>query len=237
MENDQYLKISNENELQANFNYYKPDYDNQNIEKSKAYQKWYKTMKENNKNDVLCKCPFDKIYYFNNFICPICKKKICNYCLNPFSKYSDSSCCIRRRLKENQERGLKAMNRKVYELESRYHKETVIFFLIPGVSLVFFIGAMTVCLYYKINMKNSINNDDSYLDFITNKKSITPCVFMGLNILIAVLLAIPLLIYNICFNLFSLFLLLILDKCNICPYMFFVGFIQNDWLTYYENYL
>ena len=113
MENEHYLEVSDgiiEKGEQIYYNYFKPDYENQNIKDSKDYKKWFKIMKDKSKNDVLCRCPFDKIYFINNKICPLCKRKICNYCSKVIP--TSSAYYIKRRLKNNHEKGLEIMNRK-----------------------------------------------------------------------------------------------------------------------------
>ena len=220
------------------FDYFKPEYENQEVKKSVNFQKWYKTMKEKKGNKFkIVKCSKDGTYYSNKyFSCPVCADEYeCKYCSSYINDKERCTCCIRRKLEIMHKCGLKFMDKtQRYEFSTFMEQsEAIKCFLIPYFSFVLFVGVMSNCLFYKIKVKR--DEDESECLYILRRKS--GCIFVtvvGINLGIAIMLAIPFIFYNLIFILISI-LLLPLDSCEICPYMYFVGFMIRDWLYFYKN--
>ena len=216
---------------------FKPEYENQEVKNSAKFQKWYKTMKEKKgKKFKIVKCSKDGTYYSNTYSsCPVCEDEYeCKYCSSYIDDKDRCTCCIRRKLKIMHKCGLLFMDKtQRYEFNTFMEQsEAIKCFLIPVFNLVLFVGVISNCLFYKLKIKR--NNEREYLDFIREKNDRIFITVVAFNIGIGIMLAIPFIIYNLIFILISI-LLLPLDSCEICPYMYFVGFSIRDWLYFYKN--
>ena len=101
--------MEQENELRENFNektenFFKLDYEGQDIKKNKYFKKFKEAMfKKNNNKGLIYFCPKDNGYFYynskykyNNGICPLCEWQICYFCSKRDFLYRDK-CCLKKK--------------------------------------------------------------------------------------------------------------------------------------------
>ena len=82
--------------------------------------------------------------------------------------------------------------------------ETLKFFLIPGINLLFFMATMHISLFYKLSVKNDKNkkNDNGYLlnyELRYNKCYTTLQILVGIDIAFSIILTLPYVLLNLYF--------------------------------------
>ena len=144
--------IQNESEVPNAINIFKPSYENQKLDNNADFQKWKSSMiKKYGDKGKLYKCPINKIYFYtsdeesgiyhkNEGFCPICKRRICFFCLQ-FIPIDDYNCCLKRKFREMYKSGIEYCNTNIRDYGD-YEERALKYFLIPGVNFIFLIGVI-----------------------------------------------------------------------------------------------
>lgn len=236
MENDE--KNTNIIDINQDINkkIFKTDFVGQNINKNREFIVWKNKMNIiYGKTDKLFYCSEEGLYFYSSksisecqptytVRCPNCLKFFCYFC----SKYIKDNenendnyvyCCFKRlicyksfRIDENIE-------------DQNYFGVSVILFLIPYISLILIIASFSVSLFYKNTTKNSSYHN--YGDHIKNKGNIVFIFFLGINILIAVILAIPYILISVAY---ILIILIISVPLEFIPAKFIVQYLDKNFI-------
>lgn len=233
MENDSGNLINYKEEIIIN-NSYQVDYEGQNYENNISFKNWRESnLKKFGKDAKLFKCIKDKIFFYasNNEYssfpyyvckCPICNKSICYYCqryVNKLQLYR--YCCLKRMLKLIfLHSGLMFINKNEYinlynqrqsnqndnDADINFNKDLkmIIFLLIPGFNLIFFIGLIQHSFLGVLSIKYN-NNEEKFYTYEELYKNHIDLVEI-INILSVFTLGITLLIIDIYFILLILLL-------------------------------
>ena len=87
-------------------------------------------------------------------------------------------------------------------LKAESYTICVVYFSIPFISLVYVIGALSSCLFYKVKVKNDKKKDIIYENYL--KRNDIFLLFFVINSLFAIVLSIPYFFINIAYLLFIL---------------------------------
>ena len=190
------------------FEIFRPEYENQKIKNNQNFINWENSIFKKYGNDAkLFKCTKDKIYFYTSnkdcmdypfyaCRCPVCNYFICYYCLGrtDHDHAEFGQCCIRRRLYYSfHYDGLELL--KPNESGDNDEVFALLLFIIPFISMVFSIGAISALLFYKMEFYDG-NRFYCYEGRIKNN-AITFATFFVLNLLFAVVLSIPFFFLNI----------------------------------------
>ena len=204
MENDSYI---NENFINNTVNKYEMEFFGQSLKKNESFIKWQNEMKKIFGNDAkLFNCKKDKIYYYANSNdckkfsfakkCPICDSSICYFC----SKYiyvGNSKCCLYRRIY------CLFFKDAFVIIDNKDHNFYAIskFSMIPLFSVFYFIGMVSACLFYKLQSNDECNTGYllTYEEHLKKNMNIFKVV-VEINVLFAIMLSIPLFLYDIYFK-------------------------------------
>lgn len=213
------------------------DYESQEIENNTDFIKWkeYMNIKYNGAKN-LYKCPYKNHYFYAeikeySILCPSCNEKICPFCYNPIVDSWFAKCCSKRKLYSMHYNGVELSNSEGGHF---YDSETeIVYFLLPGISLLFLIAIVFNAFFYKIVRKNynKKKSDLTYEDLLRKNKKIILVINMAINGFMSFILLIPFFFLNlgICI---LLFILLIIRKKW---YMYLIGFFHEDWYFLNKN--
>ena len=215
------------------------DYENQEIEKNISFIKWKKSMNNKYKGTKnLYKCPFKKHYFYAEIIdysilCPSCNEKVCSLCYNPIENSWFAKCCSKRKLFIMHYQGLHFSNPEENKGSFYDYEKEIISFLLPGISLLFFIAIFYNAFFYKIVRKNNNKKDYdlTYESFLRKNTKIILILNMVINGFMSVILLIPFFFFN-CGICIFLFILLIIRKKW---FMYLIGFFHEDWYFLNKN--
>ena len=215
------------------------DYENQEIEKNTNFIKWkeYMNNKYNGTKNIY-KCPSKKHFFYGeikdySILCPMCDIKIRPFCYNPIVDSWFAKCCTKRKVYSMHYQGIEFSNP-----DQRgghfYDSETeIVYFVLPGISFLFLIGIFFNAFFYKIVRKNAgARHDSTYEDFLRRKSKIILVINMAFNGFMSIFLLIPFFIFNCGISLLLLILLIIRKKW----YMYFIGFLHEDWYFLNKNF-
>ena len=196
------------------YNIFKIDYPNQNLDNNKEYQQWYNSMTNKyEKKTKILKCKKDNIYFCienkrNYFYakCPLCKKNLCIFCLNSKpAKYSNYNCCLKMSVNRCYLQGFLFIKNYTkipnngdihgnmyYEL----YNENKCFHFIPGINLTILISRISEILYLYLGTKKSLN--DNSKEFISYQTGLIP-ILKNIYFWFSCILSIPFFIYNFLF--------------------------------------
>ena len=215
------------------------DYENQEIKNSISFIKWKNSMNNKYKGTKnLYKCPFKKHYFYAEIIdysvlCPSCNEKICPFCHNPIENSWYAKCCSKRKLYIMHYQGLNFSNPEEDKNRLYDYEKEIVYFLLPGISLLFLIACIFNAFFYKIVRKknNEKEYDLTYENLLGKKSKRILILNMAINGFMSFILLIPFFFFNcgICIILFILFI--IRKKW----YMYLVGFFYEDWYFLYKN--
>lgn len=215
------------------------DYENQQIENNISFIKWKNLMNNKYKGTKnLYKCPCKKHYFYAEIIdysilCPSCNEKICPFCYNPIENSWFAKCCSKRKLYSMHYQGLIFSNPEENKNRFYDYEKEIVYFLLPGISLLFLIAIFFNAFFYKIVRKNCNKKDYdlTYESLLRKNTKIILVLNMAINGFMSFILLIPFFFFNcgICILLFILFI--IRKKW----YMYLIGFLYEDWYFLYKN--
>ena len=224
-------KDSNNNLILDNFNLedvFKLDYKGQDINKNLNFKSFKNSMfkKYGNKGKIFhCKkddiffcCDCSKYPYYEG-ICPLCHESMCYFCSNT-NKYYHSQCCLKKRTYYmiHLDTGV-FFGVEQYELNKPPDFfELYIFWLIPFINLVYFIGGIHTGTFYKLTTKRKYPGHE-FLNYEHYTKGIVEghCDYFLLILAMDVLCTIFL---SFCFILFNIYLTIVLLLISI-PFKFY----------------
>ena len=199
-------------------NVFRKEYESQNLNKSVEFKNWKNSMIEKyGRNAKLFNCIYDNIYFYTSnkecktyplyqSICPLCNNPICYFCHRYGSdSYGNGTCCVRRKIYcfffMDGLRLIAPLSEKDYPPN---FDETLKFFLIPGINLLFFMATMHTSLFYKLSVKNYKNkkNDNGYLlnyELRYNKCYTTLQILVGIDIAFSIILTLSYVLLNLYF--------------------------------------
>ena len=234
MEND--LEV-NEKFINIVENKFKIEYFGQDLKKNESFIQWQNEMKKIYGNDAkLFKCKRDKICYYGKFSdckklplykikCPICDLSNCYFCSKHIDDYVDhGKCCLSRRI-------YCLFFQDAFEfIENDYDTffaDNLRIFLIPLFSLIFFIGLISACFFYKLKVSNLEPNDGyliNYEEKIKDKNSFRFILIVVINVMFAIFLSIP---FFICDIYFKSFLCIISIFLKNYPIKYYCGMLKH----------
>ena len=191
--------------------YFKIEFENQNLNDNPSYLMWKESMISLNGNDTkFVKCKYDNIIFSctkkslrKNPIyqsrCPVCKKDICYYC----SIHFDGECCIKRMISRMfLQDGFIYINPIIEEhaYTLKYYKAFILFIL-PFFNLLMLIVGIHCLLFYNLIKKtNHGQNDYEYYEEFMRNRFYIFVVFVFINTVFDVLITVPFILFNIYFN-------------------------------------
>ena len=215
------------------------DYESQKVRNNISFIKWKKSMNNKYKGaKKLYKCPCKKHYFYAEIIdysisCPSCKDKICPFCNNPIEDSWFAKCCSKRKLYIMHYQGLEFSNPE--ESKGRFYdyETEIVYFFLPGISLLFLIAIFFNAFFYKIVRKNCNRKDYdlTYEGFLRRKGKIMLLLNMWFNAFMSFILLIPFFFFNCGICILLLILLIIRKKW----YMYLIGFFHEDWYFLNKN--
>ena len=237
MENENInIPLNNQNSNINENDIFTLDYENQEIEKNNNFLKWKEYM--NNKNTgtkKLYKCPYKNHYFYAeikeySILCPSCNAKICPFCYKPIFDSWFAKCCSKRKVYSMHYQGVEFSNSEGEGHFYNYETE-IVYFLLPGISLLFLIAIFFNAFFYKIVRKNYNKDDLTYEDLLRKNKKIILVINMAINGFMSFILLIPFFFFN-CGICTLLLILLIIRKKG---YMYLIGFFHEDWYFLHKN--
>ena len=164
-------------------------------------------------NDAkLFKCKKDKIFYYATLSdckktplykikCPICKSSTCYFCSKDTDYIHDSGkCCLHRRI-------YCLFLQDAFDIinqECNFFYDVLKYFIIPLVSAIYFIGLVSACFFYKLYLANKESNN-GYISNYEGRLKKNILIFklvIAINVAFAIMLSIPLFLYDIYFKIF-----------------------------------
>ena len=215
------------------------DYENQDIENNINFIKWKESMNQKyNGKKNLYKCPHKKHYFYGeikdcSILCPSCNEKICPFCNNPIVDSWFAKCCSKRKLYSMHYQGVEFSSPDGKGGHFYDYETEIVYFLLPGISLLFLIAIVYNAFFYKIVRKNynSKNYDLTYEDLLRKKSKKILVLNMAINGFMSFILLIPFFFFNCGICILLLILLIIRQKW----YMYLIGFFHEDWYFLNEN--
>ena len=216
--------------------YFKIEYNNQNINDNPSYLKWKESNIElKGKDTRFLKCKDDNIIFactkkslrecpIYQSTCPICKKNICYYCsIYHEDSYVNGECCIKRRIScMFFQDGFRFINHQREE-RGYYIKYSEAFkiFIIPFYSLLVFIYVIHYSFFYKLRLKKRKGSyPRDYEGFMGNHHDDMLIIFIVINVAFAIMIAVPFVLLH---SYLIIFLLVISLPFKNYPLKYFIG--------------
>ena len=211
--------------------YFKIEYENQNLNDDISYLKWKNSMVNLKGNDTkFLKCKKDNIIFactkksliehpVYQSTCPVCKNNICYYCSTYFNDYVNyGGCCIKRKIYcMFLWDGFRYINDfEIVPDNTLFYSKALTFFIIPGYSLFIFILVIHLTFFYDLKKTNN-NQSDTYRSF---KRDCSFHLFLAINIAFNAMLTVPFIVLNIYFIVLLLIISLPFKKY---PLKYFLG--------------
>ena len=233
MENEEKL-----NDVPLPENAFQLEYAGQKLnEDNIVFRRWHDKMIEKfGRKAKLFKCIKDNIYFyasnedcksypFYQSRCPCCNNPICYYC-HRYNKdsYGNGLCCLSRKFYcFFFQDGLRLINPIAPDHDyPQDYDQSLTYFLIPGLNLLFFMATMHTELFYKLSLSNDLGHNGylrNYEDRYKNNYT-TLQILVGIDIAFSLVLTFCYLLLNIYF---IIILLIISIPFKFYPMKYYMG--------------